>query len=57
MSKRSHTPEKPTPVEAKKPLKQLFEQRDRTRPGSKEEEEATKKILESVFPDTNASQR
>ena len=43
-----------TAVKTKKSLKQLFEERDRTTPGSKEEEEAAKKILESVFPDTNA---
>lgn len=39
-------------VNSKKTLKQLFEERDHTRPGSKEEEEAAKRILESVFPDT-----
>ena len=38
----------------KKTLKELFEERDRTRPGSREEEEAAKKILETVFPDTDA---
>jgi hypothetical protein len=38
----------------KKTLKQLFEERDRTRPGSREEEQAAEKILEAVFPDTNA---
>lgn len=38
----------------KKPLKQLFEERDRTQPGSKEEERATERILEEIFPDTNA---
>jgi hypothetical protein len=38
----------------KKTLKELFEDRDRTRPGSRQEEEGAKKILESVFPDTNA---
>jgi hypothetical protein len=55
MSKRSNTaPEQPQAVQTKRPLKKLFEERDRTCPGSKEEEEATKKILESVFPDTNA---
>jgi hypothetical protein len=55
MSKRSNTvPPQPQAVAAKRPLKKLFEERDRTRPGSREEEEATKKILESVFPDTNA---
>ncbi len=39
-------------VNSKKTLKQLFEERDRTSPGSKEEEETAQKILESVFPDT-----
>jgi hypothetical protein len=38
----------------KKTLKKLFEERDRTRPGSREEEQAAEKILEAVFPDTNA---
>jgi hypothetical protein len=38
----------------KKSLKDLFEERDRTRPGSREEEQAAEKILEAVFPDTNA---
>jgi hypothetical protein len=38
----------------KKPLKDLFDERDATRPGSKEEEQAAEKILESLFPDTNA---
>ncbi|MFZ0773078.1 MAG: hypothetical protein WCA49_00755 [Candidatus Sulfotelmatobacter sp.] len=38
----------------KKSLKELFEERDRTRPGSREEEQAAEKILEVVFPDTNA---
>ncbi len=38
----------------KKTLGELFEERDRARPGSREEEEAAKKILETVFPDTNA---
>jgi hypothetical protein len=45
----------PTPaVRSKKSLKQLFEERDRTRPGSREEEKAAEKILETIFPDTNA---
>jgi hypothetical protein len=38
----------------KKTIKQLFDARDRTPSGSKEEERATERILESVFPDTNA---
>jgi hypothetical protein len=38
----------------KKTLKKLFEERDRTRPRSREEEQAAEKILEAVFPDTNA---
>jgi hypothetical protein len=54
MSKQSKAPGKSTATEDKKPLEELFEKRDRTRPGSKEEEQATKKILETVFPDTNA---
>jgi hypothetical protein len=41
-------------VRSKKSLKQLFEERDRTRPGSREEEKAAEKILETIFPDTNA---
>jgi hypothetical protein len=41
-------------VRSKKSLKQLFEERDRTRQGSKEEEKAAEKILEAIFPDTNA---
>ncbi len=36
-----------------KSLKELFEERDRARPGSTEEEQAAEKILESVFPDTD----
>jgi hypothetical protein len=35
-------------------LKKLFENRDRTRPGSREEKQASEKILEAIFPDTNA---
>lgn len=38
----------------KKTLKDLFDERDRTRPGSREEEQAAEKILETLFPDTNA---
>jgi hypothetical protein len=45
----------PTPaVSPKKTLKDLFDARDRTRPGSKEEEQAAERILETLFPDTNA---
>jgi hypothetical protein len=54
MGKRSKAPERTTPTQDKKSLERLFEERDRTQPGSKEEEQAAKKILESVFPDTNA---
>jgi hypothetical protein len=54
MSKRSNAPEGNAPTKDKKSLEQLFEERDRTKSGSKEEEQAAKKILESVFPDTNA---
>jgi hypothetical protein len=35
-----------------KTLKKLFEERDRTRPGSREEEQAAEKILEALFPDS-----
>jgi hypothetical protein len=45
----------PTPaVRSKKSLKQLFDERDRTSQGSREEEKAAEKILEAIFPDTNA---
>jgi hypothetical protein len=55
MSKRSDPTSGATPtVSPKKTLKHLFEERDRTRPGSREEEEAAKKIAEAVFPDTDA---
>jgi hypothetical protein len=40
-------------VSAKKTLEELFDERDRTRPGSREEEQAAEKILEGLFPDTN----
>jgi hypothetical protein len=40
-------------VKPKKTLRQLFEERDRTRAGSKEEERAAEEILKTVFPDTN----
>jgi len=56
MPKQTHA-EKPATTPAasrKKTLKRLFEERDQTRPGSKEEEQAAEKILEAVFPDTNA---
>jgi len=56
MAKQTHTAKTATAPAAtpKKTLKQLFEERDRTRPGSREEEEAAEKLLEAVFPDTNA---
>jgi hypothetical protein len=55
MAKRTNnTPVKSTSTDDKKELEELFEKRNRTEPGSKEEEDAAKKILESVFPDTNA---
>ena len=38
----------------KKTLEELFQQRDGTRPGSKEEKAAAEKIAEAVFPDSNA---
>ncbi len=41
-------------VSPKRTLKQLFEKRDRARPGSKEEEKAAENILVTLFPDTNA---
>jgi hypothetical protein len=41
-------------VNPKKKLRDLFDERDRTRIGSKEEEQAAEKINESLFPDTNA---
>jgi hypothetical protein len=47
-------PEEPT-ASSKKTLKELFEERNRTRPGSKEEEQAAEKIAEAIFPDSNAS--
>jgi len=36
-----------------KHLKELFEERNRTDPGSMEEERAAEKILEAIFPDSN----
>jgi hypothetical protein len=39
---------------SKKTLQELFEERDRTRAGSKEEEQAAEKIAEAIFPDSNA---
>ena len=38
----------------KKTLEELFQQRDRTHPGSKEEAAAAEKIAEAIFPDSNA---
>jgi hypothetical protein len=56
MAKQSRTAKETSAPAApsKKSLKQLFEERDRTQPGSREEETAAEKILESIFPDTNA---
>src|SRR5256885_3024467 len=56
MAKRSQTAKVASTPAArpKKSLKQLFEERDRTQPGSGEEERAAEKILEAIFPDTNA---
>jgi hypothetical protein len=34
-------------------LKELFEQRDATKPGSKEEDQAVDRIMEAVFPEMN----
>jgi len=39
---------------SKKTIKELFNDRDRARPGSKDEKQAAEKILESLFPDSNA---
>jgi len=36
-------------------LKELFKQRDATKPGSKEEEKAVDRIMEAMFPDSHAS--
>jgi hypothetical protein len=41
-------------IRSRKSLKQLLDERDRTRPGSREEEKAAEKILETIFLDTNA---
>lgn len=56
MAKQSSVAKPTTPAEkaSEKNLKKLFGNRDRTRPGSREEEPAAEKILEAVFPDTNA---
>ena len=40
---------------SKNSLEELFQARDRTKPGSAEERQAAERILESVFPDTNIS--
>jgi hypothetical protein len=55
MVKRSNTAQStgaPT-ANPNKTLKELFDERDRTRPGSNEER-AAEKILEALFPHTNA---
>jgi hypothetical protein len=44
----------PDTASPKETLEKLFEQRDRARPGSREETEAAGKIAEAVFPDSNA---
>jgi hypothetical protein len=56
MAKHAETAKvEPTPAaRSKKSLKQLFDERDRTDTGSREEEKAAEKILETIFPDTNA---
>jgi hypothetical protein len=56
MAKQSNVPKsRTTPKESpENSLKKLFENRDRARPGSKEEKQAAEKILEAMFPDTNA---
>jgi hypothetical protein len=45
---------KPTSARSKN-LKDLFEDRDNARVGSKEEREAVEKILETIFPDTHSA--
>jgi hypothetical protein len=55
MSKQAHVAKTTPPAtSSKKKLKELFDERDRSRPGSQEEEKAAEKILEALFPDTNA---
>jgi hypothetical protein len=54
MSKQTPKPAADSANKTEKTLKKVFDERDRTSPGSREEEEAAKKILEAVFPDTNA---
>jgi hypothetical protein len=54
MSRQSPKPSADNATKTEKTLKKLFDERDRTNPGSREEEEAARKILETVFPDTNA---
>jgi hypothetical protein len=48
-------PAPPPSDPSKKSLKQLFEERNRTVPGSKEDVKAAEKILEAVFPDSDAN--
>jgi hypothetical protein len=57
MAKQAQTTKTSPPAanRSKKSLKQLFEERDHTRPGSREEEKAAEKILEAVFPDTDTN--
>jgi hypothetical protein len=54
MSKQTPKPAADNASKTEKTLKKLFDERDRTSPGSREEEETARKILETVFPDTNA---
>jgi len=56
MPKQAHITKSPvTPsAESKQALQELFDQRDRAQPGSREEKEAAEKILKAIFPDTNA---
>jgi hypothetical protein len=51
MPKKANSAKSSTPS-LKKSLKKLFEERDRTRPGSSEEEQTAEAILEAVFPDS-----
>jgi hypothetical protein len=36
-------------------LKELFEQRDATKPGSKEEDQAVDRIMEAMFPNSHGT--
>ena len=52
----SHTrPATATAVPTPAPLKELFRQRDATKPGSKEEDQAVDRIMEAMFPNSNGT--